>query len=40
MTFSIDPKSDKLIEDVLIRDGEKDLVKKLKKISEQEFFVE
>lgn len=40
MTFSIDLKSDKLIEDVLIRDGEKDLVKKLKKISEQEFFVE
>ena len=40
MTFSIDSKSDKLIEDVLLAKGNKKLVKKLKNISQKQYYVE
>jgi phosphorylcholine metabolism protein LicD len=40
MTFSINPEVDELIEKVLIKNGEEELVEKLKVISEKEFFVE
>lgn len=40
MTFSIDPKTDALIEKVLIKRGNKKLVKKINKLGKKEYFVE
>ena len=40
MTFSINPKADDLIEKVLIMKGQKNLVDKMKKISQKKYFVE
>lgn len=40
MTYSIDSKADKLIEDVLIKHGDEKLVNELKEISKKEYFVE
>lgn len=40
MTFSVNPTVDKLVEDVLIKDGEQDLVNEIKNISKKEYFVE
>lgn len=40
MTYSIDPKTDKLIEDVLIRSGDEKLVREINEISKKEYFVE
>ena len=40
MTFSIDPKTDALIEKVLIKRGNEKLLNKIKKLSKKEYFVE
>ena len=40
MTFSIDDEADSLIQDVLIRIGEQQLVSKIKELSKQEYFIE
>lgn len=40
MTFSIDPKTDALIEKVLLMKDNEVLVSKIKKLSEKEFFIE
>ena len=40
MTFSIDPKTDDLIERVLIKRGDKKLVDEIKKLKKKEYFVE
>ena len=40
MTFSIDPKTDDLIERVLIKRGDKKLVDEIKKLEKKEYFVE
>ncbi|MCQ2737698.1 MAG: hypothetical protein MJ224_03745 [archaeon] len=40
LTFSIDPKTDELIEKVLIKIGNKRLVNKMKKLKEKEYFIE
>lgn len=40
MTFSIDPKTDALIEKVLIKRGNAKLLNKIKKLSKKEYFVE
>ena len=40
MTFSIDPKTDDLIERVLIKRGEQKLVDEIKKLAKKEYFVE
>ena len=40
MTFSIDPKTDALIEKVLIKRGNTKLLNKIKKLSKKEYFVE
>ena len=40
MTYSINPKADKLIEEVLIKNGEAEFVQQLKEISKKEYFVE
>jgi phosphorylcholine metabolism protein LicD len=40
MTYSISPEADKLIEDVMIKNGDKQLVNEMKEISKKEYFVE
>ena len=40
MTFSIDPKTDALIEKVLEKRGNEKLLKKIKKLSKKEYFIE
>ncbi|AMK16192.1 LicD family protein [Methanobrevibacter olleyae] len=40
MTFSINPKTDTLIEKVLIKNGEKKLVNKINKLAKKEYFIE
>ena len=40
MTFSINPKTDKLIERVLIKRGNENLINKMKKLKEKEYFIE
>lgn len=40
MTFSIDSKTDKLIEEVLVKKGEEKFLKKIKDLREKEYFVE
>ena len=40
MTFSIDSKTDKLIDEVLIKKGEEKFLNKIKNLREKEYFVE
>ena len=40
MTFTIDPETDRLIEEVLMKKGEEKFIKKLKNLREKEYFVE
>ena len=40
MTFSIDDEADSLVQDVLIRIGEQQLVSKIKELSKMEYFIE
>ena len=40
MTYSISPQADKLIEDVLVKNGEGKFARELKEISKKEYFVE
>ena len=40
MTFSIDPKTDALIEKVLIKMGNEKLVKKIRTLAKKEYFIE
>ena len=40
MTFSVDEEADSLIQNVLIKIGEEDLVFKLKELSKRKYFIE
>lgn len=40
MTFSIDSKTDRLIEEVLMKKGEEKLLKRIKDLKEKEYFIE